>query len=175
MTKKKILIIDIICLIGLVIVDQISKFIATGALQNKEDIILIKDVLQLRYLENTGAAFSIFNNKLALFYIITPVLCGLIIYIIYKLPVTVLGTKINFILIFILSGAIGNFIDRLIYKYVVDFIYFSLINFPIFNVADIYVTLGIVFLFIFIIFKVDDEKFNQFLKTLVGAKRETKS
>ena len=81
---------------------------------------------------------------------------------------TKLGLIINFVLTFIFAGAIGNFIDRVVNSYVTDFIYFSLINFPVFNVADIYVTCGVILLFIILIFCVDDDKFNSFLTSLRG-------
>ena len=72
--------------------------------------------------------------------------------------------KLHVALVFITSGAIGNLIDRVRLDYVVDFIYFSLINFPIFNVADIYVTLSTIYLVILLLFvyKESDLEFLSF-------------
>ena len=64
---------------------------------------------------------------------------------------------LRIVLIFLIAGAIGNFIDRVLYQYVIDFIYVSLINFPVFNVADIYVTCSVVVLFLLILFVYSDE------------------
>ena len=64
---------------------------------------------------------------------------------------------LNYIIVFLIAGAVGNYIDRIINHYVVDFIYFSLINFPVFNVADCYVTVSVIILFILILFFYKDE------------------
>lgn len=76
----------------------------------------------------------------------------MIVYVLVKAPYQKLYTKLHITLVFIASGAVGNLIDRLRYDYVVDFLYFSLINFPIFNVADIYVTLASFYLVILLLF-----------------------
>ena len=129
----------ILALIGfaiLVFLDQWTKQLAVSHLMDQGNIILIPGVLQLHYLENTGAAFSIMENKTIFFCIITPILCALMICLFIKLPDKKEYGSLRLILVFLLAGAIGNFIDRISYHYVIDFIYFSLINFPVFNVAD---------------------------------------
>ena len=68
----------------------------------------------------------------------------------------------NGILLFFIAGAIGNFIDRVVHKYVIDFFYFKLINFPIFNVADIYVTVAAFFMIVLGLFYYKDEDFEVF-------------
>ena len=170
-SKVKILFIDLIIAIIAILLDQFTKYMATINLAGKGDYIIIPGVLQFNYLQNTGAAFSILTNQMTLFYILTPICCALIIYLLIKMPMTKLGLIINFVLTFIFAGAIGNFIDRVVNSYVTDFIYFSLINFPVFNVADIYVTCGVILLFIILIFYVDDDKFNSFLTSLRGGNR----
>ena len=72
----------------------------------------------------------------------------------------------HLILIFLIAGAIGNFIDRILYHYVIDFIYFSLINFPVFNVADIYVTCSVFVLFILILFVYSEDELSTILDSL---------
>ncbi|MCR4999112.1 MAG: signal peptidase II [Lachnospiraceae bacterium] len=140
------------------LLDRVSKVFAMG-LQGQTDIILIPGVLQFHYLENTGAAFSLLNGQFGFFFIVTPILCLLILFLLSKLPY---DNKRYFPLWLIgflmLAGALGNFVDRIVYRYVIDFIYFSLINFPVFNVADIYVTCGlIVFLILYIFYYKDGE------------------
>ncbi len=86
------------------------------------------------------------------FVLIAVIILAVIVYVLVKAPYQKLYTKLHFTLVFIAGGAIGNLIDRLRYDYVVDFLYFSLINFPIFNVADIYVTLASIYLVILLLF-----------------------
>lgn len=140
----------------LIMADQITKACAVNGLKGAEDIILIPGVLQLHYLENTGAAFSLFENKLSLFYITTPLLLILLFYLFIRTPNTRRFFMLFLTYVFLISGAIGNFIDRIFHHYVIDFIYFSLIDFPVFNVADIYVTCGILILFYLILFYFKD-------------------
>ena len=70
-------------------------------------------------------------------------------------------TALNYIIVFLIAGAIGNYIDRIAKNYVVDFIYFSLINFPVFNVADCYVTVSVILLFILILFYYKDDDLEE--------------
>ena len=69
------------------------------------------------------------------------------------------------------AGAVGNFIDRMSNGYVVDFFYFKLINFPVFNVADIYVTLSAVFLVILLLFKYKEEDLNVLVNSLKKSRK----
>ncbi len=159
MNKSKIS----ICIMGflstalLVYLDQFSKQLAVTYLAGDRDIALIPGVLQLHYLENTGAAFSLLENKMWLFYLLTPILCVFMALLFVRLPKDKKFHLLRIVLIFLIAGAIGNFIDRVLYQYVIDFIYVSLINFPVFNVADIYVTCSVVVLFLLILFVYSDE------------------
>ena len=150
-----------------IILDQYTKYLAINHLMNKDDIILIPGVLQLHYLENTGAAFSLLEGKQVLFAIITPVLLILLAYVLIRMPQNKKYTLLNYIIIFVIAGAIGNYIDRVSNNYVVDFIYFSLINFPVFNVADIYVTCSVIALFLVIIFYYKDEDLEEIKQRLL--------
>ena len=84
--------------------------------------------------------------------LISVIILAVILYVLIKVPYQKMYTKLHITLVFIASGAIGNLIDRIRYDYVVDFLYFSLIDFPIFNVADIYVTLSSIILVILLLF-----------------------
>lgn len=154
-------IISILAVIVLTILDQWTKSLAVHYLAGNPDIPLIKGVLQLHYLENRGAAFGLMQNKVWLFVIMTSFFLIFAIYLYLKLPKTKRYLPLHIIVTVLLAGAAGNWIDRLRMGYVVDFIYFSLINFPVFNVADIYVTLSGIAIFIFVLFyyKEDDFKF----------------
>lgn len=141
----------LIVVIGLVI-DRVTKLWALKSLSKIKEISVIDNFCSLYYLENKGAAFGILQNKTTLLTIISlAVLIGIVYYIIVKKPSSKL-LKIGLCLI--ISGAIGNLLDRLIYKYVIDFIllhYRDLYYFPVFNVADIMVTTGTILLIIYLL------------------------
>ena len=141
----------------LVLLDQLSKIYATALLKGKEDIILIKGVLQLHYLENTGAAFSSFAGKTWIFLVLTPLICIGLVWVLYRVAGSRRMLSLYLMDVMLLSGAIGNFLDRIHHQYVVDFIYVSLINFPVFNVADIYVTVSVAVICILVIFVYKEE------------------
>lgn len=130
----------------LIIIDQITKLFAVVKLKNQNPFVLWKGVFELQYLENRGAAFGMLQGKKVFFVLASVVVLAVIAYVLIKTPYQKKYIKLHITLVFIASGAIGNLIDRIRYDYVVDFLYFSLINFPIFNVADIYVTLSSIML-----------------------------
>ncbi len=154
MNKRKgiLLLVDVIFLALLIFIDQITKHYAVVYLKNQEPIKLIDGVFELNYLENRGAAFGMLQNQKFFFIFIAVIILTVIIYVLYKTPNQKKYTKLHIALVLIAAGAIGNMIDRLRLEYVVDFLYFSLINFPIFNVADIYVTCSAAFLVILLLF-----------------------
>ena len=141
--QKKSIIWPLVLIPVLVLLDQLTKQSAVSSLKDHDDVILIKGVLQLRYVENRGAAFGIMQNSRVFFVALTLiVLAGAsVFYIRYCLrhspsaPVILLFSVL-------MAGAVGNLIDRALNGFVVDFIYFSLIDFPVFNLADIYITCG---------------------------------
>lgn len=144
----------------LVILDQLTKTAAVHALKEKAPAVLIKGVLEFYYLENTGAAFSLLRNAKWLFIIIAGAAIIAIGALLLKMPVNKKLQSLQIILIFISAGAAGNLIDRFFLGYVRDFIYFSLIDFPVFNVADIYVTCAVALLIILILFYYKEEDFS---------------
>lgn len=150
--KGKLILIDILLMIVLIFLDQITKYFAINSLMNQPPIVLIDGVFEFHYLENRGAAFGMLQDQKLFFIFIAIIILAAICYVIVKMPYQKMYTKLNICLIFIAGGAIGNLIDRVRYDYVVDFLYFSLINFPVFNVADIYVTLASIFLVILLLF-----------------------
>lgn len=160
-----LIIVSILILIGL---DQFTKILALQHLAGQDDIILIPGVLQLQYLENRGAAFGMMQNKQWIFVIIAFAFVVFAGYMFSKMPYTKRYLPLHILLVALTAGAIGNVIDRIIRGFVVDFIYFSLIDFPIFNVADIYVTVSCILGFLLIMFYYKDEDFA-FLSKNKGA------
>lgn len=140
MWQKKANIIAMISVILLVLFDQYTKWLASTYLKGKESFVIIKNVFELSYLENRGAAFGILQNQRYFFLVLTFALMIGIVYLFLIMPKTIKYLPLSICMIFVTAGAIGNFIDRLFRGFVVDFFYVSLIDFPIFNVADIYVT-----------------------------------
>lgn len=131
----------------LIAIDQIAKLLITANLKGNPPLVLLDGVFELYYYENPYAAFNFGkflddNVFLTLVLILTAVFCGFLIYISFRVPPVKKYRIIRIILILFLAGALGNFIDRITHHYVVDFFYFVLINFPIFNIADIYVVFG---------------------------------
>ena len=143
--------------IFLIALDQLTKYFATKYLQHNKPFVIIDNVLELTYVENRGAAFGILQNKQLLFYALTIVVLVAICVLLYKIDDFKNNIFYFVFLILIFSGAIGNFIDRLKNKYVVDFIYFKPIDFPVFNLADIYITIACIFMIIYL-FIFDREK-----------------
>ena len=145
-------------IILLIVADQAAKYWAVSKLKGTSGMTLITGVLELQYLENRGAAFGMMQNQRFFFLIITVVVLGIMVYLYSLTPVTRRYLPIRLCMVFLAAGAAGNFIDRLLRGYVVDFFYFSLIDFPIFNVADIYVTVTffVLVLLIFFYYKEED-------------------
>lgn len=160
------IVVIILIMMMLVGMDQLTKIWAVttlgggnGAISGTADIMIWPDVFHLHYIPNRGAAWGILSGKQGLLIVITSIIIiGMLIYI-RQFPNTLWGKlgKIAFILI--ISGAIGNLIDRLFLGYVRDFLYFILINFPVFNVADMFVVIGVGLLIIVLLFgDLEDKK-----------------
>ena len=143
--------------------DQYTKYLATTHLID-HPVVLIDGVFELRYLENRGAAFGLFQNQQLFFLIVTSITLLLIAYIYIRLPQKKHYLLLRISLLAIVAGAIGNMIDRIRQQYVVDFFYFKLIDFPIFNVADIYATVATFALIILFLFYYKDEDFDVIFK-----------
>ncbi|WP_291572796.1 signal peptidase II [Clostridium sp. UBA4548] len=141
----------VIIVLGLLL-DRISKLWALSTLKDSLGITIIKNFFAFEYLENRGAAFGILQNKLWLLVVITILVAsGMIFYLIKFKPSSKL---LRISIAMIVSGAIGNLIDRIYYNFVVDFIlvhYKEAYYFPTFNVADILVSVGTFFLIICIL------------------------
>ena len=181
--SKKTICISAILVVVLVALDQITKQLAVTFLKGKDAFPIIKDVFELKYLENQSAAFGMdpisllhkifsfeafndnpelfLNVKMIFFIILTIAILAFFCFIFIRIPDEKRFKFMDYILIFFSAGAIGNFIDRVSLNYVVDFFYFKLIDFPIFNVADIYVTCSAFFLLFLGVFYYKDEDLDK--------------
>lgn len=147
-----------LCVTGiLTFLDQWTKSLAVSHLKGQEDIILVQGVFQLHYLENRGAAFGIMQNKIWIFAILTAIYLAAAVWIYFRIPATKKYFILHGIAVVLTAGALGNFIDRVRLGYVIDFFYFSLIDFPVFNVADIFVVVSFFLLAVCILFVYEDE------------------
>ena len=152
------LIIYIAGVIILTITDQLTKVMAADYLKGKSPFVIIDNVFELYYLENSGAAWGVMSGARYFFLILTVVIVAIVIYVSIKMPHTNRMVPLRGTLILLSAGAAGNFIDRLCFGYVRDFIYFKLINFP-----DIYVTVSVIIFAILILFVYKEDEF-EFIK-----------
>lgn len=140
--------------IGLIVIlDQVTKFLAKTNLKPINNVDLIPGIFSLSYVENRGAAFGIFKNNKILLIGVTTLVTIFIVYYIIKNKDTNKYFKVSLILI--AAGAIGNLIDRITLGYVVDFFHFYIrdaFDFPVFNIADISVVCGTILLTLNMIF-----------------------
>lgn len=155
----------------LVLLDQVTKQAALKFLKGQESVTLIKGVFELQYLENRGSAFGMLQGKRTFFIVMAALMLVLIPYIYAKIPLTRHFLFLRITAILFLSGAVGNAADRILHGYVIDFFYFSLIDFPVFNVADIYVTVSASLLILLMLFYYTDEDFEQ-IRLLPGHSRK---
>ena len=142
-------------LIGL---DQWTKVLAVKHLMGQEPFVIWNGVFELHYLENRGAAFGILQGQKVVFLICTAAVLAILAFYYNRMPVKKRYLPMRIVGILLGAGAVGNLIDRMMQSYVVDFLYFKLIDFPIFNVADCYVTVGAILLAILILFVYKDEE-----------------
>lgn len=148
-------------LIGFVILvglDQWTKGLAVKHLMNRPPFVIWDGVFELLYSENRGAAFGMMQGKQFFFFLIALVVLAAVAYLLWKMPVTERYMPMAVCLMMVSAGAVGNMIDRIGQGYVVDFLYFKLINFPIFNVADCYVTISAFLLILLVFFYYREEE-----------------
>ena len=130
---------------GIVATDQVTKFLTVANIPLYQDVPFLPGVLNLTYVQNTGAAFSSFEGQQWLFALIFLVFTGLILFEYFKKPMG-FTTFERWCIAAIYGGGLGNMIDRVRMDYVVDMIETSFMEFPVFNVADCFITCGCVLL-----------------------------
>lgn len=139
--RKKPFIIAVITAVGVLVIDQITKYLIVCRFTLGESISLIPGLFNITYIHNRGAAFGIFQNQTIPFVIITFIALFVGIWVIYKRYFDSL--VMDWAILLVMSGGIGNLIDRVFRKgNVVDFIETAFMEFPVFNIADCAVTIG---------------------------------
>ena len=154
----------------LLFLDLSPKQWAERVLKDADPIPLIRGVLEFQYLENAGAAFGMMQRAQGFFVISAIAVLIIITSVLFNMPGGKRHLPLRVNVVVIAAGALGNLIDRLRFQYVRDFIYFKLINFPIFNVADICVTCGAIVLMILLLWFYKDKDL-EFLSS--SKRRET--
>jgi signal peptidase II len=160
--KKKFLpsIISIVTAALLIWLDQWTKALAVRHLKDAPAIELIPGVFELAYVENRGAAFGVMQNQQIFFFIMTVIVLMGVLYLYIRMPFECRYLPLRACFTAFVAGAIGNMIDRLNLGYVVDFFYFRLIDFPVFNVADCYVTVTVILFAILFLFCYKEEELS---------------
>ncbi|MCI6731082.1 MAG: signal peptidase II [Lachnospiraceae bacterium] len=171
MKKSRYILLALVSIVLLIGLDQYTKHLAVIHLYQQEPIVIIPGVFELHFLVNHGAAFGILQNQQLFFIVMTTVVMCLLTYIFLKIPMNRRYHLLHGILVLLFAGAVGNWIDRLINGYVVDFFYFKLIDFPIFNVADCYVVISVFLFFIVFLFYYKDDEVDQIFDYLKPVRR----
>lgn len=158
-------IVSVFLLIGL---DQLVKFLITSQMALSDTIPVIKNIFHITYIQNRGAAWGSLQGKRILLLAVTLLVLIFLIYFYIKMLKMDKYKDLRILFLFVFSGAVGNMIDRIRLGYVIDMFDFRLINFPVFNVADIYVTCSMIILLILILFKYKDNE----LEDLFGGSKK---
>ena len=147
----------------LIVLDQITKYLACTVLKESGPVALLPGVFEFRYLENQGAAFGMLENMQWIFILFALVISGAAIWLYLRLPAEHRLLPLRILCITLTAGALGNMIDRICHHFVIDFLYFSAINFPIFNVADIYVCVSTAVFLLLILFYYKEEDLDRIM------------
>lgn len=133
----------ILILAVVVIVDQLTKWGIQATMSIGDSIDVIKGFFRITYLQNTGAAWSMFEGKMGFFYLISVLFLIGMFFFLRSTPKEDQLTSVGIVLM--MAGTVGNFIDRLLFQYVRDFLDFVILgyDFPVFNVADISLCIGV--------------------------------
>lgn len=153
MKKKKYHLLPVgLLTLGIIGLDQLTKQLVKRNMELGESIEVFGEYLQITSHRNQGAAWGMFQGQMTFFYIVTAVVLAMMVYIYAKeakgKPMLQIGVG------FLVAGALGNLIDRIIYQEVIDFVDVLIVNyhFPIFNVADASLTVGVALMLIYFLF-----------------------
>ena len=171
--KYVLLMVDMLIAAALFALDQLTKYLVTVNLKGQPALVLIDGVLELQYFENTGIAFSLFQGRKAFILMTGFLVLAVILFFLFKLPCEKKFRIVHILLAAVIAGGIGNMIDRFRFDYVIDFISFVLIHFPVFNAADCFIVVSVIGLFILFLF-VFKEKDLEFLNFKQNRYREMK-
>ena len=150
-------ILPIIAVVVLILLDQGTKFWALASLKPIHNMTLVEGFMDLTFVENRGVAFGMFSGQRWFILLLTGIIAAGLIWFYKAMPKKKEYFPLRVSRVMVLSGAVGNIIDRLFRGYVVDFFEFTFFEWPVFNVADIYVVVGVTLLALMILFVVKDE------------------
>lgn len=167
---KKQLLLNILLSFFIIIFDQLTKVFA-GNYLTTNSINIISNVFSLSYVENKGVAFGLFSGRNVGIIIVT-LLISILVIKLFLNALKLKEYKLCTLFSMIFAGFLGNFIDRIRLGYVVDFISLDIINFPVFNIADIFITVPSLIIMIFV-FKLSETEFSAIF-SLKGGKNEKK-
>lgn len=157
--KTKKVIISLLIAFLIVVLDQLTKFhISMLMTPYSDEKKVLSDLLVLRYIKNSGAAWGSFSSMTTVLIVVSIVLIIGLGYYYFKIINDDEKRVLRVLIAFVIGGAIGNLIDRIRFGYVIDFIYVKCINFPVFNVADIFVTVSMFVMIFIILFSKDDDE-----------------
>lgn len=156
--NRKLLILDTAVMLVLLLFDQFTKYLAISRLKGNPALVLIRGVLELQYVENRGMAFSLFQDRKVFILGMGFIVMAVILFFLFRIPDGKRFRIVHFLLSALIAGALGNIIDRIRFDYVVDFISFVLIHYPVFNVADCYIVICAIALFVLFMFVYKEEE-----------------
>lgn len=146
----------------LIMFDQITKYFARNAFSDGSDFVIIPDVFRFVFHKNEGAVWGFLSetkNSVLILTIASLIILAIILFVYFRIPDIPKYHSLLILVVFITAGAVGNLIDRFFLNYVTDFIYIELINFPVFNIADSYITVSVFLLIFLTLFKYKDDDF----------------
>lgn len=150
----------------MIALDQWTKYLTLLYVKGTEGFYIINKVLRIYFVRNEGMAWGMLQNKQVVFIIITPIVVAALTYFYYRMPFEKKYLTARICILLLMGGALGNLIDRifrgetLFHGYVVDMIYVEIINFPVFNIADSFITIGFALLLFALIFVYKEKDFD---------------
>jgi signal peptidase II len=168
--KRMLWFLDVFVFILALLLDQITKSIARKSLAVGEATDVIPGVFQFLHVENAGASWGMFQGGSVVFIILALIVSIGIAVFITRIPGKTKFIRLHLSLSLIAAGAIGNVIDRIQKGTVTDFFYAQFINFPVFNVADIFIVCSTAWLMIMVLFVYKEEELD-----FMGSKKKSKA
>lgn len=158
-------ILPILGVIGVVLLDQWTKYLTVTKIGDSR-IVLWENVFELVYVKNNGMAWGMLQNQQWLFIVMTPIVLIFMAWFYVKMPYEKKFLPMRILEVMLAGGAIGNLLDRMFrgefcQGHVVDMFYFKAINFPVFNVADSFISVAFVLLVVLVMFKYSEEDFDR--------------
>lgn len=167
----RVFLLPMIIIALLTAIDQLTKYMVQTSLQLYESKTVIDGLLSFTYVQNKGMAWGLFQGKIPVFAIVTVIIMILSFRVLYNVVDNKRYRYVKYVVITIIAGGLGNFIDRVTLGYVVDFFEVEFVEFPVFNVADIYVTLGM-FAMMIALFVYKNEELDEILRFSFKVKNE---